>query len=497
MTRKALEGRVFNRVARWSEQGLTYEADPRQDEKLIDELGLSAAEGKSPVKSLSTPAAKVTMAQVQTDKLLPWEKISHFRGLAARANYLAADRPDIQYAAKEVCRWMQSPTELGVSSLKRLARYLIDKPRLQFKYNWQSACGVEVYSDTDWAGCVRTRKSTSGGCLMIGEHLIKTWSSTQPSQTLSSGEAEMVGVTKAAAAALGFRSLLQDLGVHWPLRVWTDSFASIGMCTRQGIGKVRHMDCQVMWIQQRVRNNDIDLYKIAGEKNPADLLTKADIPRDRAELLLKLMSCEFEGGRAASAPKLRTEGGKKLFSVTTTVAQQTADRKVANAKDTGVPRGTREEKGEENGKGAEKEAKIRLHVVESRQKSTSESGECLSREGLSAELASLAKGSLKKGSLKWADTEDEEEERGRGVPDGARVSVPPAPEEAQEPEDLLVSHGEKLGAAGRGRTPLPWSSESVARDRETRLFFTPEQGSLGACDQGLHVQVTSAGVLVP
>ena len=110
---------------------------------------------------------------------------------------------------------------------------------------------------------------------MIGRHLIKAWSSTQPSVSLSSGEAEMVGVTKAAAAALGFRSLMADLGVDWPVRIWTDSSAFIGMCTRQGIGKVRHMDAQIMWIQQRVRNNDLDLYKVAGEKNPADIFTKA------------------------------------------------------------------------------------------------------------------------------------------------------------------------------------------------------------------------------
>ena len=168
--------------------------------------------------------------------------MSHFRGLAARANYLAADRPDTQLAAKEICRWMHAPTELSVAALKKLARFLIGRPRLVYHYPWQESCSVDVFSDTDWAGCVRTRKSTTGGCLMIGKHLIKSWSSTQPSQILSSGEAEMVGVTKAAAAALGFRSLLADFGAHWPIRVWTDSSASIGMCTRQGIGKVRHMD---------------------------------------------------------------------------------------------------------------------------------------------------------------------------------------------------------------------------------------------------------------
>ena len=46
----------------------------------------------------------------------------------------------------------------------------------------QSASSIEVYSDTDWAGCVRTRKSTSGGALMIGSHITKCRSSTQVSR---------------------------------------------------------------------------------------------------------------------------------------------------------------------------------------------------------------------------------------------------------------------------------------------------------------------------
>ena len=103
----------------------------------------------------------------------------------------------------------------------------------------------------------------------------------------------MVGATKAAAAAIAFKSLLSDLGVEWLVRVWTDSTASIGMCSRQGIGRFRHMDTQVVWIQQRIRNNDLDLFKGLGEENSADILTEADIPKDRMEKLLRQVGCEL------------------------------------------------------------------------------------------------------------------------------------------------------------------------------------------------------------
>jgi len=76
-----------------------------------------------------------------------------------------------------------------VVALKRLGRYLQGCPRLLFQYPWQTAEKVDAYSDTDWAGCPKTRKSTNGGCLMVGAHLIKSWSSTQAVISLSSGEA--------------------------------------------------------------------------------------------------------------------------------------------------------------------------------------------------------------------------------------------------------------------------------------------------------------------
>ena len=224
---------LLNRIIRWTDAGVEYEADPRQHEKLVSELGLEGA------KAVVTPVVRPTQEAICRDVLLDAGKMTHFRGLAARSNYLAADRPDCAYAAKEVCRWMSAPTELGLQGLKRLARYLVGRPRLVWHYRWQEASHFDVYSDTDWAGRLRTRKSTSGGCVVIGAHLIKSWSSTQPGLALSSGEAEVVGVTRASAVALGFRSLLSDYGaVAVRGRVWTNSSAAIGICKRQGLGKL-------------------------------------------------------------------------------------------------------------------------------------------------------------------------------------------------------------------------------------------------------------------
>ncbi len=264
------EATVLNRVVRWTPEGLEYEADPRQGEKLLRDLKLDG-EG---VKAAASPGVKATREQHEQDKPLAPEKTSPYRAVVARANYLAADRPELQFSSKEACRWMSAPTELSLGALKRLGRYLSEHRRLVFKYPWQTAEKVEVYSDTDWGGCAKTRKSTSGGGLLLGRHLIKSWSSTQSLVSLSSGEAEFYGVVKAAGTGLGYQSLLRDLGFQLPVRTWTDSTATLGICGRQGLGKLRHIQTQYLWIQQRVRDRSIELLKVRGEENPADLFTK-------------------------------------------------------------------------------------------------------------------------------------------------------------------------------------------------------------------------------
>ena len=119
---------------------------------------------------MATPGIRLSFAEVEKDEELSPELHTAFRAAAARANYLSADRVDIQFAAKEVCRWMSKPTKNAWAALKRLCRYLVGLPRMIFRYAFQEVQGIEVFTDTDWAGCPKTRKSTSGGILMIGSH---------------------------------------------------------------------------------------------------------------------------------------------------------------------------------------------------------------------------------------------------------------------------------------------------------------------------------------
>ena len=142
---------------------------------------------------------------------------------------------------------------------------------------------------------------------MLGTHVLKTWSATQPTVSLSSGEAGFYGVVKASGLALGQQSLLRDLGLEVPVRVWTDSSAAMGICARQGLGKLRHIATHTLWVQEKVRSRAIDLRKVRGEVNPADVFTKHLGSQERIESLMKLFNCQFRSGRPDGAPQLNRD----------------------------------------------------------------------------------------------------------------------------------------------------------------------------------------------
>ena len=136
----------------------------------------------------------------------------------------------------------------------------------------------------------------------MGSHLVKHWSSTQKTVTLSSGEAELAGIVKATAEALGLQSLGADLGLTVSIQVYADSAAAIGICRRCGIGRVRHLAVGQLWVQEKIRAGEVARFKVHGEVNPADLLTK-HLARSQIEHCLALVGAWLAAGRASTAPR--------------------------------------------------------------------------------------------------------------------------------------------------------------------------------------------------
>ena len=282
---------------------IEYQADPRHAEIIVKQCGLQGSETKGVV----TPGVKEPVTDELLKPLSGAEATELYRSICMRIGYLALDRPDLQYAAKEIARGMSAPTMRHLHMMKRIARYLVHSPGLVWVWRKQRWPGhVLARSDTDWAGCPVTRKSTNGTAVLFGGHCWMTQSSTQVPISLSSGEAEFYGLVKTGSRAIGIHNLCKDLGfLLWgelTLEVSTDSSAAKGVAVRRGVGKIRHLETGSLWVQAAVAAKRFALSKVDGTKNEADLMTKFI---DRATLVRHLAALRLRVSkeRPKSAPQ--------------------------------------------------------------------------------------------------------------------------------------------------------------------------------------------------
>ena len=301
------EGKLLNRVVRGDARGWRLEADPRHAELVVEQLD----DGN--LKPAVTPGVEGQEELDRDDDVdITGADATRFRGAAARCNYMAFDRPDMQYATKEVCREMAKPTTGSLRRLRRIGQYLKKKPRLVWNFDMQCKSDIlNVYTDSNWASCRRSCKSTSGGTVMIGNHCLKAWSKTQALVAKSSAEAELYGVVRGATEALGLSTLFSDFGMQVKLKLHVDAAAAKGIRERRGISKVRHLDVNVLWLQETAARRDMPVLKVPGEIHPADLATK-HLCSAKIDNMVSIMNLSFESGRPDIAANLHSLGGKHV-----------------------------------------------------------------------------------------------------------------------------------------------------------------------------------------
>ena len=158
-------------------------------------------------------------------------------------------------------------------------------------------------TDSGWAGCRRTAKSTRGGIIRIGHDYTNSWSATQTSVTESSGEAESVADVKTCSEVIGRTRLAEDWGLTMDGQIWVDSAAAIGTIHRRGNGKLRHVRVGSLWVQERVEEGELNVSKIAGEVNPGDLCTKHLAAR-KIDGFMADLDFDYWDGRAENSLEL-------------------------------------------------------------------------------------------------------------------------------------------------------------------------------------------------
>ena len=139
---------------------------------------------------------------------------------------------------------------------------------------------------------------------MLGNHLIRSYSKTQALVAKSSGESELYGIARASTEGLGVVTLLGDFGMtDATVSIGIVATAAIGIAQRVGLNKVRHVEVDILWIQEKQARKILPLRKIPGPKNPSDLCTK-NVPAALVEQYLRQPFVEVVDGRAAVAQQL-------------------------------------------------------------------------------------------------------------------------------------------------------------------------------------------------
>ena len=234
-----------------------------------------------PAVTPGTTALKTATADYEQH--LSAEEHAQFRRAVGKLQWMTYTRPDTSYATKELARSLQQPTTADQQKLKHLLRYIkgtkhykqIIRPTV--KIPPRSIPDLNVYVDSDWAGCPTTRKSTTGFVITFLGATINYGSRTQATIALSSAEAELYAINTGATEALHIRNLLIELlNVNKVnIKIHTDSSSGKSMATRIGSSrKAKHIDLRHLFIQQLIQHDYVRLIKIHTNDNPADIFTK-------------------------------------------------------------------------------------------------------------------------------------------------------------------------------------------------------------------------------
>lgn len=201
---------------------------------------------------------------------------SYFKQVVGCLMYLTATRPDLMYSVSLVSRFMSKPTELHLQAAKRILRYLKGTVDFGIMYKRESS-DLIAYTDSDYAGDLNDRKSTSGYVFLLSSGAVSWLSKKQPIVTLSTTEAEFVAAAGCASQAVWMRRITGKLGcVHDKATViYCDNSSTIKLSKNSVMhGRSKHIDVRFHFLRELVQDGTIKLVHCGTKEQIADLMTK-------------------------------------------------------------------------------------------------------------------------------------------------------------------------------------------------------------------------------
>nr|GEV15924.1 hypothetical protein [Tanacetum cinerariifolium] len=241
--------------------------------------------GMTSCDSIGTPMATKHLDADLSETSVDQTKYQSMEGALM---YLTTSRPDIVHATCYCARYQAKPIEKHIIAVKRIFWYLKDTIHMGLWYLKDTGFELTAFSDSNHAGCLDSRKSTSGGIQFLGGDKLVSWSSkNQDCTTMSSAEAEYVSLSTCCAQVLWLRTQLTDYGFYFDkIPMYCESKAAIAIsCNPVQHSRTKHIDVRYHFIKEKVENGIVELLFVETEYQLADLFTKA-LSGDRFKYLI-------------------------------------------------------------------------------------------------------------------------------------------------------------------------------------------------------------------
>ncbi|XP_062100039.1 secreted RxLR effector protein 161-like [Humulus lupulus] len=193
-------------------------------------------------------------------------------------------RPIIAYIVGMLGRYLSNPGMDHWIASKRVMRYLQRTKGYMLTYKKSDRLEVVGYSDSDFAGCQDSRKSTSGYIYMLSGGAISWKSAKQTLVASSTMVAEFVACYEASNHGIWLRNFVTGLrileNVEKPLKLFCDKNSVVLYSNNnRSSSKSKHIDIKFLVVKERVQSGQISIEHIGTHSMIADSLAKGLLPK--------------------------------------------------------------------------------------------------------------------------------------------------------------------------------------------------------------------------
>ncbi|GJW68307.1 hypothetical protein Tco_0122731 [Tanacetum coccineum] len=235
------------------------------------------------LKKFDFSSVKKASTLIETNKALLKDEededvdVHLYRSMIGSLMYLTASRPDIMFSIFACARFQVTPEVSHLHDVNKMFRYLKGQPKLGLWYPRDSPFDLEAFSDSDYVGASLDRKSTTGGCQVLGKRLISWQCKKQTIVANSTTKAEYVAATNCCGQVLWIQNQVLDYGFNFMnTKIYINNESTI--CILKNLvfhSKTKHIEIRHHFVRDSYAKRLIQVIKIHTDHNVANLLTKA------------------------------------------------------------------------------------------------------------------------------------------------------------------------------------------------------------------------------